>query len=97
MMPDIVLRVNNKEVNRINFGVVPINSESEIELELFNKGNNKMVNLEVKPLHEDITVVEAPKELDKNKGGTLVLRYRPKHQTDKGINSEILITGGHIV
>lgn len=97
MMPDIVLRVGDKEIDRVNFGVVPINSESEIELSIFNKGKNKIINLEIKPLHPDVTIVEAPKELDKNKGGLLKLRYRPKSQVDQGINSELVITGGYIV
>lgn len=97
MMPDIVLMVGNDEIDRINFGVVPVDSEAVIELDVFNKGKNKLLDINVKAMHEDIKVDEYPKELDVGEKKRMVLKYKPKVQLDKGVNSEILITGGYIV
>jgi hypothetical protein len=97
MMPDIVLMVGEQEINRINFGVTPVDSESIIEVDIFNKGDNKLIDLRIKPLHPDITILSSPKELDKKEKQKITLRYKPETQLDKGVESEIVISGGYVV
>ena len=95
--PDIVLIIDETEINRINFGVVPVDSESIVTVDLFNRGGTKLIDIEVKPLHKDVEVKKYPKELDVGERKPIVLRYKPIVQTNKGINSELIIAGGYIV
>ena len=97
MEPDVALMVDDVEINRINFGITPIESESIVSVDMWNKGKNKLLNIEVKPLHQDVSVKEYPKHLEPGERKRLVLRYKPIIQLDRGIDSELLITGGYVV
>jgi hypothetical protein len=95
--PDIILMVGNQEINRINFGITPVNSESVIELDMFNRGDNKLIDINIKTFHEDIKVISKPEELESNEKKKLILKYKPETQLDKGIEGELMITGGYVV
>lgn len=95
--PEIVLRVENKEIDTIDFGIVPEGTTKKMVVEIENTGDYSLDWVEIKLDHKDVVILEVPKILKPSVPQQIVFEYTPSMDAEVGLKAPLQITGSYKV
>lgn len=89
--PKIIFIDEGKEVDIIDFGVVPVSRTVTKNLIVKNVGDVIVRDIIFRVEHLDVKIVKAPKQLGVKQERKLILEYRPLTQTESGLKTKMEI------
>jgi hypothetical protein len=97
MTPKLVFVQDGAIVNSISFGIVPLGQDKSINILIKNVGDVGVIDLEFKPVHPDIKVVDQPYSIEVGEEKLVTFMYAPRVQLDEGVNTQINFNGKYVV
>jgi len=97
MRPIIVLLLDGREISEIDLGVVQVGTVKNMDIDVQNKGDALLFDIEYAIPHPDVEILSSPKKLGPNESGTISLKYTPAEDREEGLRIKLNIKGVYVV
>jgi hypothetical protein len=97
MRPNIVILQDGKEVNEIDFGIVPVGTKKSLDIGILNKGDAILFDIDYQIPHPDVKIISSASKLNPNESETLSLEYMPSEDREEGLKIKLTIKGVYVV
>ena len=87
MKPKLIFIDNDKESDRINFGISCVGVITQKNIIVKNIGNADIDNLKFTTEHPDIKIISAPSVIEINKQKSMTLEYKPVQEIEQGLTA----------
>ena len=85
-----------EEVQILDLGIVPAGETERFTFWIRNDTNAYLKNLEFRVDHEEVEIIEAPKELTAQAIDELTLEWNPSITLKEGLKTQLRVTGAEL-
>jgi len=97
MRPIISLLRDGREITEIDLGVVQVGTVKNMDIDVQNRGDALLFDIEYSIPHPDVVILSSPTKLGPNESGTISLKYTPAEDREEGLRIKLTIRGIYVV